>query len=196
LVYSPSLNLPDNIQKDETTLLVAYEKLPSTGEFVDDGIIVSLQQSFSDYFNLQIKYWTDLNTYKTDVDYLHGASLTAYFMLSDTTDTYKFIVAPTVGASMRENEFEMLVVGSWIAIKTPEIWVLKPYFGLGLVYANTNFNSSDQYGFGLLSNIGFNIPLSSKIKFNFEFSFPLKIDMYWQTAYLFYTPTVGLSFSF
>lgn len=194
LVYSPSINLPDKIRKDETKIVAAYESLPSTSNSIDKGMIVALQHSYSDNICMQLKYWTDFDSYGSEKDYLHGASITSYISLNDTNSPYKFYLAPTIGMSLNENRIQMGTIGSWLAVQTPSFYFFEPYAAIGFIYANTNVKSKVAYGFGIMSNLGTHIKLYKNLRLNIEYSFPIKIDMYFKTGTLFVTPTIGFSY--
>ncbi|MFH1051259.1 MAG: hypothetical protein V1779_10080 [bacterium] len=195
-VYSPSINLPDKITKNETKIFAAFEILPSLANRTDEGLVLAVQHSFSNNVAVQLKYWSDINSYDTEDGYLHGFSLISYILLSDTNSNFRFYAVPTIGMSLVGNEIELGTIGSWIAVQTPNLYFFKPYFSIGFLAGSTDLNSSDSWGFAIMTNVGTNIQLYDKLMLNFEMSFPLKYDFYWEDLVLFYTPTIGISYKF
>ena len=195
LVYSPSINLPEKIHKDETSVIGAFERMPATNYSEENGAIVAIQHSFSDKLCIQFKYWAAFNVFKTNQDYLHGASLTAYYLLSDSNSAYKLFFSPNIGASLINNAFEFGAIGANLALQTPGLWILKPFGAIGLVYGKENFNREGYWGIGVLANLGADIKIFKKINAKIEFAFPTiynKLDNEWTFYYL--LPTIGFSY--
>ncbi|MGA2297509.1 MAG: hypothetical protein ABSG15_08185 [FCB group bacterium] len=195
LVYSPSINLPDKIQKDETKLSAAYEYLPFTlktdaGRYFDNGIVVSLQHSYSDRFCMQVKYWTDVNTYGVGDTYKHGASIISYIRLNAPNAAYKFYLAPTIGMSLEDNRIQMGTLGSWLAVQCPQVTFLEPYAAAGFIYGNTDLKNN-YWGFGIMANLGTYIPVYNKLKLNIELSSPTLFNMTKSITTIYLTPTIG-----
>ncbi|MBX3042420.1 MAG: hypothetical protein KIT33_07100 [Candidatus Kapabacteria bacterium] len=209
LVYSPSINLPDKIQKDETTLMLAYERLPLTyydeaKNLSNDGFMMSLQHSFSDKFALQSKYFASINSMKNDIRFKHGASISGYFLLSQPSSDYKYYIVPTFGMSLEENEIMLGTGGVWIAMQVPELYFIEPYFALGVLYGNTFYSQSYSQGFrqyntnndgiAIVPNIGTYIALTSRIKLNIEITLPFFSNFDYSDAY--FVPTLGFRYKF
>ncbi len=200
LVYSPSINLPDKIQNNETKISAAYERLPLTNENEDkelssNGAFISLQHSFFDYFCIQIKYWSDLNTFSSENEYKHGLSITGYLLLNDSTADYRFYLVPTIGTSLLNKDIKMGTIGSWIALQTPSFSIFKPYAAAGFLYGNTNVKRK-HYGFGILANIGTNINIYRQLNLSIEFSVPTLINMETNAVTTYFAPTIGFTYSF
>ncbi|MBM2814038.1 MAG: hypothetical protein HW421_800 [Ignavibacteria bacterium] len=198
LTYSPSLNLPDKIQKDETKVAAAYELLPLTndnedGDDIVHGMFVSIQHSYSSRFCMQAKYWAEINSFKAGKDYNHGAALTSYILLNDTNAVNKFYLAPTIGMSLIENKIDMGTIGSWIAMQTQKYSVFEPYAALGIIYGNTNFDRNE-WGLGLIPNVGTNISIFNNLMLNIEISFPQLINSDFEFVRYYFCPTVGFSY--
>lgn len=196
LVYSPSINMPDKIQKDTTNIIAGYESLPSTGQFIDKGLIVAVQHSYSDRFCMQVKYWSDLIPYSNDNNYLHGASINTYYLLNDTNSSYKLYLAPTVGMSLKDNSINMGVIGSYFGMQTPDIYFFKPYAAVGFMYGRTNLQNNQYYGLGAITNIGTNINIYKNIGLNMEYSFTFVYDGFLNSAFGYGTPTISFKYGF
>lgn len=196
LVYSPSINLPEKIKKDETKIIAGYESLPSTSEYIDNGLIAAVQHSYSDRFCMQVKYWSDFNTYSNDKNYLHGASINSYFLLNDTNSSYKLYLVPTVGISLKDNIINMGVIGSYLGIQTPQFYFLKPYAALGFLYGRTDLDINRYFGFGAITNIGTNIHIYKNLNLNIEYSLTFVYDGFWKSAFGYGTPTIIFNYGF
>lgn len=195
LVYSPSVNLPDKIDKGETKIFAAYEALPdnqNTPIFNNNGVIFGIQHSFTNNYCLSLKYWSDINSLGGNKYYLHGASLTNYFLLNDKNSDFKYYIIPTIGMAMRDNEVQLGVIGSWIGIQSPIISIFKPYLTAGFMYGNYDYYNNG-YGFGIPVNIGTTVNVYSNINLFFELSVGSMFDskFYWQETAA--TPTIGFS---
>lgn len=194
MVYSPSINLPDKIQKNDTRITGAYEGLASVAHFIDNGIIISIQHSFSDSVSLQLKYWSDIDTYHNQKKYLHGASLTTYILIGDSNSTYKSYFAPTFGMAFNKDALQMWTIGGWYAVQTPPLYFLKPYGAIGLIFGSEDYKRDSHVGFGLVLNLGSNIKIYRNLKFNIELTGSMVIAEGAELPGFFFSPTFGFSY--
>lgn len=194
LAYSPSINLPEKMQKGKTEIMAGYECLPTTNSSLDDGIVVAIKHSFTDYICLQAKYWADLVPYSDDKDYLHGASLTSYFLLSSSEASFKFYLSPTMGMAMNGNKIEMGVFGGYIGMQFPNWLFLKPYASVGLLYGRTDSNDPKYYGYGAVLNIGTNIQLYKELNLCLEYSLVAIMNKVSKLNHSSGTPTIAFSY--
>lgn len=211
LVYSPSINLPDRIEKDKTNLILAYETLPLTvedekGNNLNEGFIALIQHSFSNRFLLQGKYWADINSMNQSILFKHGISLNATIRLNDTNASYKLYLLPSIGTSLEENSLMMGVFGLSTALQTPKFSVLEPFVALGVLYGNTfysqNYKQGNRLYFGrndgiaIIPNAGTYINLYGRMKLYIELSAPMLYNLEFSDWATYLVPTVGFKFGF
>jgi hypothetical protein len=211
LVYSPSINLPDEIKKDNTNLIAAYERLPLTSSDeekndMNNGFMTALQHSFTNSFMLQAKYWADVKSMNDGLKFKHGLSLNGFIRLNDANASYKFYLSPLVAAAFEENVTLMGVIGASASVQTPKFFVLEPFLSVGMYYGSTyynqNHNNGFRYlygkndGFAILSNAGTYIPLFGNLKLYLELSFPAVYYSDFATWETFLVPTIGFKYGF
>lgn len=211
LVYSPSINLPDEIKKDNTNLIAAYERLPLTSSDeenndMNNGFMTALQHSFTNRFMLQVKYWADANSMNLGIKFKHGLSLNGFILLNDSNSSYKFYLSPLMAAAFEENITMMGVIGTSVSVQTPKFYVFEPFLSVGMFYGSTfynqNYNLDSRYYYGnnagiaIISNAGAYIPLYGNLKLYLELSFPAVYYSEFTTWATFLVPSIGFKYGF
>ncbi|MCO5249795.1 MAG: hypothetical protein M9949_00045 [Candidatus Kapabacteria bacterium] len=203
LVYSPSINLPDEIKKDNTNLIAAYERLPLTSSDeekndMNNGFMAALQHSFTNSFMLQAKYWADVNSMNDGLKFKHGLSLNAFIRLNDSNSPYKFYLSPLVAAAFEENVTLMGVFGASASVQTPKFYVFEPFLSVGMFYGSSynKYYHGNYDGIAIIPNAGAYIPLYGNLKLYLELSFPAVYYSDFATWETFLVPTIGFKYGF
>ena len=206
MVYSPSINLPNEIlKKNEFDFHGGFEAMPETrpeklsgGDQTTLGIHGQVGYGYNDKFNMSIKGWMDLGDRENEIRY--GISLNSQFVKA-INDKKKIIVLPRVGASFGGIGIGYGLSNSFIfhhAINQKVGY----YAGVGgawgyeSLHNQTNDNGERKVpmGFGILGNFGLSWEIQSGIRLNFEVSPIYQINTFDDVDQFIFSPQIGVGY--
>jgi hypothetical protein len=199
LVYSPSITLPMDKEAGDGEVSLAYETLPETDPMnkeknYTNGIVATANYTFTSVFNMQAKYWSDLNSMTSDGGaYRQGFSFTGYFLLNDRDNLINYYIAPTFGVAIDGDNANGKALGTWFAAEFPDLWLIKPYVAVGFAYG---WYDSEENGYGLLSNIGGVVPIYESLGLRLELSGVYQVNQAIDESNYIATPYLGVVYGF
>jgi len=202
-VYSPSLMLPSKpLMQNDVRASIGVEQLNESRpnavyKINTPGVQANLNYAFTNYISMQGKGWFDLYKYESG-NYRSGCSLSATILLNDSTNAFRYALIPTYGLSFStQSPNRGQGVGIWFAAWFPTKTIVKPY-AASAIAAGAFYLSSikDQFGYGLIINLGTAIELTPKIDLNVELPCSFIHSRYDMTNYFILSPAVALSYKF
>lgn len=205
LVYSPSINLPpEPLKKNQIQLLGGIGLLPEArphevGESTAIGGEATFRFAFSNHFVLQAKGWKD---FSNNVDANRGGfSISSIITLNSHKSSYRIGIIPTLaylhgggGLGSPSGMGAMLPVCLWF----PKSKYASFYISLGPGFgAKYGFPiERNEWGWGILLNMGTSLIASKNISFNFEVSGIKQINKYDEMTDFIIAPSFNLSLIF
>jgi hypothetical protein len=200
LVYSPSVNLPPRpLQKEKTQVIGGAGLFPETRpDMVPHKLAIgseaTLRHAFSDRFSLQFETWIDLSN--NVEQFRWGLSSAGIIALNDSSD-YRIGIMP-VGAICLDGQS---IEGGGIFIPAT-LWInnLDPFF----IYAATGpaiglrdlSEGKNQWGWGIITNIGFGILINNEWTINLEFAGIRQASEFNHRTDDFFSPSLNVGYIF
>jgi hypothetical protein len=197
LVYSPSANLPPKpLKKGQAQLLGGIGMFPEARpRGVDNKIAIGGEATFrfalSDHFALQAKGWID---FSDNVDFSrYGLSVSSIIMFNDDESSYRIGIMPT-GAFLFGSGLEggggVLPICLWF----PEYRDFNFYISLGPGFGLRSVE--DNWGWGILTNLGTSILISDHFTLNLEVSGIFQKNEYENVSDFILSPSFNLGILF
>lgn len=200
LVYSPSLNLPSKpLSKDEVQILGGIGYLPETRpNYTEPKMVLggeaSLRFGISDRVTAQLKGWKDVSYSISEARY--GFSISALTMLNDSSDI-RFGIFPTGAFLLAENDIEggggTIPFCFWYS----KFYPISFYAAFGPIIGIRNITEdNNQWGWGLLLNIGATVTIKKHFTFNLEISAIKQVSEYDGYKSYFLSPSLNVGYIF
>lgn len=200
LVYSPSVNLPPKpLQEEEAQILAGVGYFPETqpdrvSNNMAFGGEATLRYAFSNTYTMQIESWVDFsnNTY----DGRWGLSLAGIIVFNDSSN-FRFGLMPIFAAAFADNSLEgggcYIPVTFWFTELDP----INFYAATGPVVGIRDItDDNNQWGWGIIMNLGCGVLFSNNITLNLEFAFIKQVNEYKHIQDYFVSPSLNLGYVF
>lgn len=209
LVYSPSINLPNQpLKEKEIDIQGGVELLPETrpeelqGNLTTFGMSGQLSYGFTEKFNLSVKGWGDLEGRESTIR--SGYSLNGQFIKPlDENEDNRIIFLPRIGIALNGNDIAGYGLGVSAIYQQTINEKLSWYGGAGLFWGfrylekELNLNNEEKMpaGFGVIGNVGIGWQLSNNIRLNCEISPIYQINTFDENSQLMFSPTFGIAYT-
>jgi hypothetical protein len=204
MVYSPSVNLPPRpLESGQEQFLVGFGMFPEARPHEVSGSTAiggeaTIRFALSDYFSLQTKGWLDLSS---NVDFTrYGFSISTLIMLNSDRSSYRIGIMPTGALLFSSSGFGAVEGGGGvlpICLWFPNYKDLSFYVALGPGFGTRNFPiEKNQWGWGILLNVGASIFLSDHFTMNLEVSGILQNNEYENLSDFIVAPSINLGILF
>jgi hypothetical protein len=204
MVYSPSVNLPPRpLKSGQGQFIAGFGLFPEArphevGSSTAIGGEATIRFALSDYVALQTKGWLDLSG---SVDFTrYGFSISSIIMFNSDRSSYRIGIMPTGALLFSTGSCGALEGGGGvlpICLWFPNYKELSFYVALGPGFGTRNFPMEDnQWGWGILLNVGTSIFLSDHFTMNLEVSGILQNNEYENLSDFIVAPTLNLGLLF
>lgn len=207
LVYSPSINLPNEpLKEKEIDFQGGAELLPEArpeeleGNQTTFGINGQLSYGFTDNFSLSFKGWADIEG--REGWFRSGYSLNAQFSMP-INENSRFLIIPRIGMALHDDDISGYGIGTTVLYQQALSKNFSWYGGLGLIWGfhhleyETNQNNERRIpmGFGIVGNLGIGWQLTKNIRLNFELSPIYQINGFDENEQMLLSPTIGVGYT-
>ena len=200
LVYSPSLNLPAKpLTEDDVQILGGVGYLPETRpDRTDPKMILggeaSIRYGLSNSVTAQIEGWKDISYSISEVRY--GFSISALTVLNDSSD-FRFGIFPTAAIVLAENDIEGGGGTIPFCLWYEKFYPLSFYTAFGPVIGIRDItNNNNEWGWGLIVNIGTTMTIEEHFTFNLELSAIKQVCEYDGYKSYFLCPSLNIGYIF
>ncbi len=206
MVYSPSINLPNEILKEEEfDFQAGFEAMPEArpeklkGSQTTIGLNGQIGYGINDKFNMSAKVWLELKQREGSVR--SGLSLNWQF-ISVLDENKRIIILPRIGIS-ESGFFDFgYGIGSSAIYHHSLNGKIGYYAGIGGVWGflhlhkdlNDNGEKKIPMGFGVLGNIGLSWEMIYGIRLNFEINPIYQINTFDEIEQVIFSPQIGVGY--
>lgn len=204
MVYSPSVNLPPRpLKSGQGQFLAGFGMFPEArphevGGNTAFGGEATLRFALSDYLSFQTKGWLDLSS---NVDFTrYGFSVSTIILFNSDRSSYRIGIMPTGAFLLSSQGFGGFEGGGAvlpICLWFPDYKELSFYVALGPGFGTRNYPvEDDQWGWGILLNVGTSISLSDHFTMNLEVSGIFQNNEYENLSDFIVAPSLNLGILF
>jgi hypothetical protein len=196
MVFSPSLNLPSDPTKNSLQLYGGASMLAETrprevNRSASLGVDGFVRFGASDRVSLQVKSWEALRN--VDEHRRTGISAGALVRLGNNSADWAWGLMTQGGFVFAGGGTEGGGIAMSGVLWMPRFLFLRPYSAFGLAWGQRN---SEEWGWGLISNLGVNSIFLKHFTVNAEISPVYESNRYDRYRRLILSPSVGLSIQF
>lgn len=207
LVYSPSINLPNQpLKEKEIDLIGGFELLPETrqkaiqGNPTTMGLNGQVSYGFSDKFNMSLKGWLDIENRLNSTR--SGFALNGQFINQISSDS-RTILLPRIGIALGGNTISGYGFGASFIYQKNFIQNFSWYGGIGFLWGFKNLekevNSLNErnlpMGIGIIGNLGLSWQFYNKLRLNLELSPVYQVNIFDKNSQLLLSPSISIGYT-
>jgi hypothetical protein len=202
IVYSPTIDLPARpLKKGQGQFvygvgMLAETRPKETGKKLDLGHEIFVRYGFGENFSFQEKVWADIS--EIENKWRGGISASGIFVLNDSTSKFRFGVMPTLAFLFDGKPVEGGGGAVPIILWFPRIETFHFYTAMGpaIGLRDAIGKKKPQWGWGIVTNVGFSAVPSSVMSINVEIVGILQVNEYDKIIHFIIAPGVKVGWNF
>lgn len=191
-VYSPYVTPPPRPLKEfEGGISASMNILPETrpealAASVATGGEALARFAFTDALTIQARAWGRIDVSSPQIN---GVSLEGLYMLNDSNAPVRYAVMPRLVAMVEGEAIDARAAFLGGVAWLPQLWILKPYVGVGAGIGDYIGNESAAYGnrwgYAFTGNLGANVNIVSGLSAGLELAAVVQVNRFDRTVLFF-----------